>query len=291
MRIPFLLLSITLPAVLIAQRSADQYLQLATTSYGSGTYEQALVQIDSAMYLGAASAGAFKLRGDIKQRLNDLDGALYDYAEAQKLDPLDVRLYISRAAARITGGNLKGAQKDLDRAVQLDPNDPDIFYNRACAKYLDGNNKGALRDAERAYKMKEDHAEALFLMGVVKGEEYREEAGLDDVEEALRMKPDMPGGMMSAAVLLYEMKRYEAAIERFGQVIEMNGEGKGEAYYYRGDCHYALGDKELACADWTISAGLGDKDAIFIKKNYCETDETKIPSKPVRKRRRSVIQF
>ena len=96
---------------------------------------------------------------------------------------------------------------------------------------------------------------------------------------------------MSSAILLYELKRYEAAIERFTQVIDAGEDGKGEAYYYRGDSHYELGDKVGACADWEVAARLGDKDAMFIKKNYCETDAIKIPKKPERKRKRTVIQF
>jgi tetratricopeptide (TPR) repeat protein len=150
--------------------------------------------------------------------------------------------------------------------------------------------EGALKDAQKALKLKPEFADALYLSGVSKGELFREEDGLGDVEAALKLKPTIPGGLMSSAVLLYETKRYEEAIARFTQVIEQDGEGKTEAYYYRGDCHYNLENKDLACADWKVSAKLGDKDAVFIVKNYCSTDATKIPKKPSKKRK-TTIEF
>ena len=147
-----------------------------------------------------------------------------------------------------------------------------------------------MQDAQHAIKLNPEHAAALYLSGVSKGELYREEDGLAEVEEALRLKPTIPGGLMASGVLLFETKRYEEAIVRFTQVIDQEAEGKAEAYYYRGDCHYNLEDKEQACADWKVSARLGDKDAVFIVKNYCNTDATKIPKKPAKKHK-TVIEF
>ena len=96
---------------------------------------------------------------------------------------------------------------------------------------------------------------------MIKGEDYREEAGLDDIDAALALNPEIPGGRMSEAVLLYELKRYEAAIKSFDAVIATDSTELKAAHYYRGDSYYELGNKEKACADWDISAKLGDKDA------------------------------
>ncbi len=266
-------------------------LDKAQHHYERGALDSAMAMADAAIAKDPRYGAAFKLRGDIRQKKSDLAGALEDYDTAEDLTPNDPRLYVSRGAARITSGNLKGALRDLDRAAQLAPNDPDVYYNRACALYLGELNKDALRDARHALDLKPDHAEALYLSGVIKGEEYREEAGLDEIAEAIRLNPAIPGALMSQAVLLYELKRYQPAIEVFDRVIATDTTELKAAYYYRGDCHYELGDKQRACADWDLSAKLGDKDAIFIRKNYCETDAERIPRKPDRKRRRSVIHF
>ncbi len=272
------------------QDDAHTHLDRARVAYLALDLPLALAHADSAIALDAAIPGGYKLRGDIKQRDNNLHGALVDYTRAEKEDDSDPRLYVSRSAIYITEGRLKDAFRDTDRAIKLDPEDPDAWYNRACASYMGRNNEGALRDLDRALKLRPDNADALFLRGVIRGEIFKEAAGLEDIEAALAMKPEIPGGKLSAAILLYELERFPEAIERFTEVIDA-GQDLKEAYYYRADCHYRLDDKEAACADWIQSASEGDRDAIFIVRNYCNTDETKIPKKPVRKRREIIIEF
>ena len=155
------------------------------------------------------------------------------------------------------------------------------------------DNAQVLKDTEKALKLRDDHAEALFLGGVVKGELFKEDAGLDDIRRALALKPEIPGGRMSAAILLYEMERFEEAIAGFTEVLAKDTASADlrDAHYYRGDSHYNLKRKDEACRDWRASAKLGDKDAVFIVKNYCDTDQEKIPKKPQRKRRKTVVSF
>jgi tetratricopeptide (TPR) repeat protein len=285
-----LLALLLLPSLAWAQNEALYHLAEARKAYTADDLDLALLHADSAAKIDDKLAGVLKLRGDIKQRKGNLHGALIDYTKAERVDNKDPRLYISRSAVYITEGRLKEAIRDTEKAIKLAPNDADAYYNRACANYLGQNNEAALRDLERAVNMKEGNADALFLRGVVKGELFKEEEGLADIEEAIRLNPDIAGGRMSAAILLFEMERYAEAIERFTDVIDRGGDELMEAHYYRADCHYNMGNKELACADWVQSAEMGDKDAQFIVRNYCMTDEAKIPKKPVRQRK-TVIEF
>ena len=290
MRTTLLLLS-CLPSLLYAQGNANDHYLNAQAAYSAGDWRGAHSLADSAIAADPAFAKAWKLRGDSKQQLKEHKASLEDYSEAIKLDKSDARAYVSRSAARITTGNLKGALTDLDKAIELTPDDADILYNRACAKYMGGDNNGALRDAQRAMKLNPALADALFLSGVIKGEEMRTEEGMLEVEAALKMKSDIPGGTMAVAMLLYDQERWEEAIVKLDDVIARADTGAAEAHYYRGDCYYNLKNKQKACESWSISASLGDKEAKFIQKNYCLTDEEKIPKKPKKGRRKSVIEF
>ncbi len=280
-----------LPITLLAQPDADDHLTIAKSAYSANQLELALAHADSALRLNAEIKGGFKLRGDIKQRQQDMHGAMMDYVKAERLDPEDARLYVSRSAIHITEGHLKEAMRDVDRAIDIDKTDADAWYNRACVNYLGQNNDGALRDLERSLELRPENADALFLRGVVKGELYKEEAGIGDIKEALRLKPSILGGTMSLAVLLFEDKQYDLAIEKFGEVIALKNEDLRDALYYRADCYYAKENKEKACDDWRVAAQMGDSDAKFIVRNYCNSTEEKIPKKPVKGRRRSVIEF
>lgn len=287
---PLLALALLLPCIAQAQLPASEHLRLAREAYTAGTWDPALAHADSAIALDAELPGAYKLRGDIRQHQGNLHGALLDYTRAEKQDPNDARLYVSRSAIHITEGRLREAMKDVGMALKLDPKDPDAWYNSACANYLGQNADGALKDLEEAVELKSDHADALFLRGVVKGELFKEEGGLADIDAALKLKPGIPGGRMSFGVLLFETGRYEEAIVAFTEVIGTDDPELKEALFYRGDCHYHLEDKANACTDWRRSGELGDKDAQFIVRNYCNTDAVKIPKKP-QKDRKTVIEF
>lgn len=283
------------PALLFAQpgpspNDALAQLEKARKAYAAQDYPTALAHADTAITMDGAVPGGFKLRGDIKQRQENLHGAIIDYTKAEKQDPNDARLYVSRGAVYITEGRLKEGIKDCDKAIKLAPNDPDPFYNRACAHYLGQNNEAALRDLDRSLELRKDNADALFLRGVIKGELFREEEGLEDLEASLRINPEQDGGLMSLGVLLFDLERYDEAIVKFSEVIAKNASDLAEAHYYRGDCYYKQENKDDACVNWRRSAELGDKDAQFIVRNYCMTDADKIPKKPQRKRN-MVIEF
>jgi len=285
----FAILSV-LPVVAMCQTPAEVHLQRAHDAYAASAWERAQAFADSAIALNEALPGAYKLRGDIRQRQGNMHGAMMDYMKAEKQDNTDARLYVSRSAVHITEGRLKEAMRDIDRALKLDPKDGDAWYNSACANYLGRNNEAAMRDLDRAVALKPNNADALLLRGVVKGEMFKEESGLEDIRAAMAIKPDIAGGGMSAGILLFEMKRYEEAIAQFTRVIETDTSDLATAYYYRADCYYAMDDKDNACINWRRSGELGDKDAQFIVRNYCSTDATKIPKKP-RKDKKSVIEF
>lgn len=286
-----LLLTVLLaPCTLLAQRTAEDHLEAARSAYAADTLSLALAHADSAIQLDASIQGGLKLRGDIKQRQRNFHGAMMDYTRAEKVDPDDPRLFVSRSAVHITEGNLKEAVQDCDRALKLDPNDADAWYNRACADYMGRNNDGAMRSLQKAVELRGDHADALFLRGVVRGEQYKEAAGIQDLQAALRLNPRIAGGWLSLGALQFENAEYQAAIESFSRAIEADDPDKAAAYYYRADCYYHLKDKDNACVNWRQSAKLGDKDAQFIVKNYCLTDAETIPKKPS-KRHNTVIEF
>lgn len=287
-----LILPLTLLALpALAQRTAEAELADAVGAVLAGEQDSAMARVERALRLDPALAPAYKLRGDLHQRRKSYQAALEDYNKAEDIDASDARLYVSRSALRLTEGNYKGAARDCDKALELDPTEADAYNNRAWALYLMDASDAALKDAIKAVRLKPTHAEAMYLCGLIKGERYNEEEGLADLEAALTLDPDLPGGSMSLAVLLYEARYYEKAVAKFDEVIASDTTELAAAHYYRGQSYYEMKDKEKACADFAVAARLGDKDATFIKRNYCDTDANKIPRKPRKGARKTTIQF
>lgn len=285
------LFALSCSTLAIAQADAAAALRAAQQAYAVDQLDSALVLTDQAIAGDAALPGALKLRGDIHQRLRQFDLAMADYKAAEKQNPADPRLYVSRSALHITEGNAKAGLRYADKAIDLDPANADAWYNRAWALYQANELDAALKSVRKALDLKPGFPEGLYLSGVVKAARYDEKEGAMEIARALEAKPDIPGGLMSLGVVLFEDGRYQEAIDRFTQVIASDTTELMAAYYYRADSHYNLGDKESACADWLRSMKLGDKDAAFIKRNYCDTDANKIPKKPKRKPRSTTIQF
>ncbi|HRO39862.1 MAG: tetratricopeptide repeat protein [Flavobacteriales bacterium] len=274
-----------------AQSPGIELFSSANAAYTAGQLDSALARVDRAIALEPGLAQAFKLRGDIHQRQHRHDAALADYKTSEQLDAGDPRLYVSRSALFITEGKAKAGLREADKALELAPADVDAWYNRAWALYQGGDLDAALKSVRKALQPSDEFPEALYLSGVIKGAQYDEEEGAAEISRALAMKPSIPGGLMSLAVLLFEGKRYQEAITKFSEVIATDTTELADAYYYRADCYYNLGDKERACLDWSRSMRLGEKDAAFIKRNYCDTDATKIPKKPKRQPRKTTIEF
>jgi tetratricopeptide (TPR) repeat protein len=290
MKFALSLLLVSLSFPLLAQTGAQQKLAAADAAYTAGHLDSAMTLVDQVITLAPDQAKAYKLRGDIHQRRKDLDAAMSDYRTSEKLDPTDPRLFISRCALLITKGNFKGGLQEADRALDLDENDADAWYDRSCALYLLGDGDAALKSANKAMQLRQNYAEAIYLTGVIEGEQNDEEAGLAHIAQALKLQPKIQGGLMSEGVLLFESGQYQEAIAKFTQVINTDTTELAAAHYYRGDSYYNLDDKAHACADWEVSARMGDRDAIYIKKTYCDTDATKIPKKPKRQPRKTSIQ-
>ena len=267
------------------QSQAQARLDAAQAEYAAGRLDSALVHVEHAIILDPQLAKAYKVRGDIHQHQKDFDAAMADYKISEQLDDTDPRLFVSRSALRITEGNYKAGLREADKALELDPTDADAWYNRGWALYQGDDRVAALKSVRKALEIKPLFPEALYLSGVLKGADYDEMEGIDEIARALSLKPSIPGGLMSMAVLLYEAKRYDEAITKLTEVIANDTTELAAAFYYRADSYYNLGDKEHACLDWNRSMRLGDRDAAFIKKNYCDTDATKIPKKPRRQRR------
>jgi len=291
MKFALSLFLVSLSFSLLAQTDAQQKLDAATTAYNARHLDTAMVLVQQVITAAPDMAKAFKLRGDIHQRQKDYDAAMEDYKTSEKLDPKDPRLFISRCALLITQGNYKGGLQQADKALDLDPRDADAWYDRSCALYFTGDGDGALKSAGKAMELRPDYAEAIYLTGVIEGEQNDEKAGLEHIAQALKLQPKIQGGLMSEGVLLFESHQYKEAIAKFTEVINTDTTELAAAHYYRGDSYYNLEDKPNACADWEVSARMGDRDAIYIKKAYCDTDATKIPKKPKRQPRKTTIQF
>jgi tetratricopeptide (TPR) repeat protein len=103
------------------------------------------------------------------------------------------------------------------------------------------------------------------------------------------MDSAMNDAYLSMAIIKYEAGRYKEAIVDLDRVIGTDTEYLPEAYFYRAESRYFLGDKLGACEDWQLAGDLGDTEADDYYYKFCVKDEEKIER--VRRPKRGVISF
>jgi TPR repeat/Tetratricopeptide repeat len=106
-----------------------------------------------AIKLSPNSALAYTIRGIVKLRKGDLNGATADYNRAIKLSPNNADVYTDRGDVKLLQGDLNGALADYNRAIKLNPNSARAYTNRGNAKRKKGDLDGAMADDNRATKL------------------------------------------------------------------------------------------------------------------------------------------
>ena len=73
--------------------------------------------LTAALKLQPEDVRAWRVRGAVRERLGDDDGAVADYSEAIQRDPKDARLYLARGAVYARMKRHQDALRDRDQAV------------------------------------------------------------------------------------------------------------------------------------------------------------------------------
>ena len=172
-----------------------------------------------------------------------------DFERLFKFTPYD---FVSEKKCIETGDekyNLKdyaGAISEYSKAIEINPIQHKYYISRA-------NFKTWLNDWAGA---KIDYSKALELITTDHGYSYRKENGEAEISA-------------SRALCEFKLNNFSGAVEDCNNAIVMNS-SLAEAWYRRGYAKIKLGQKESGCADLSKAVELGDKDAIDLKKQYCQ---------------------
>jgi lipoprotein NlpI len=250
-----------------------------------GNWKSALDDVDKGMAILGPRAGAmhYGVRGEIKGRLRDFDGAIADFTACLERDPKMPRVYYLRATARSAkddergaladvelelAGNpddvaartlrarlrwsardLDGAMADYDRAIELAPKRADLRRRRAAIRYETGGWQAAWEDYDAAVALEskpEDYARFFRLIVARKlGRDTRLDEFSREVETWNEGWPRAIGRFLAGR--LEEKDFLAKAEEAQGTVLN---ERRCEAFYYVAVMHQHQGDGEGARVFW-----------------------------------------
>jgi tetratricopeptide (TPR) repeat protein len=145
----------------------------------------AIADLDGALKL-APSADTYSLRGDFKDRNNDLGGALADYSEAIKLQPRVALHYSNRANVFAKLSQHTDAIEDYSRAIQINPRDPYLYLSRGLAWANAGKCDQAVPDYTKAVELSPRMSNAYNNRGVCLSRAGKRDEAIADYEAALK---------------------------------------------------------------------------------------------------------
>jgi len=131
----------------------------------------------------------------------ELDAALEQLAQEQRLDPADVWLRLRRADLLAANGRQEEAEAEYLTAARICPDEPDLYERRGRARLRDGRRGDALADLQRALELKPQSPQLKELVQQLQPERERFEAPYLADAAALAKAAPPPKGDEDALVL------------------------------------------------------------------------------------------
>ena len=119
-----------------------------------GDFDGAVADLGHAIRLEPDEDYYHSLRGYIYFNKNDLPAAIVDFCELVRLAPNDARSYLQRGATYAALGDLEQALSDYNQAILLDPESVVAFDGRSEIYYAKGEIEKARLDESEAVRLR-----------------------------------------------------------------------------------------------------------------------------------------
>lgn len=147
-------------------RTTEGYLRAANFYAARGDLQRAFAYLDKADSAGAGGSRTRQLRGSLRGRAGDLQGAFEDMTQAIALNPQNPIARVERAALFMVQQNRDAALADLSAALETLPDNAYLTEKRLLVLYGGGRYEEAAKDADRIASLG-DTARADFLRGMI----------------------------------------------------------------------------------------------------------------------------
>jgi tetratricopeptide (TPR) repeat protein len=211
-------------------------------------YQQAIINLDSALILAPNIADFWVNRGIVKQSSRDTLAALKDFKSALQIDSDHALANHNLALLGSSDRKEKQTEKHLTEAIEKNPNLVYSYEERGFIRMKAKNWKGALEDFNQAIFLDANEADNWLHRGIVKEKIKDMQGALADYTQAIKLKSDYERAWMNRGNLLSKTDRLNEAIEDYTIAITLYQE-YGLAYYNRALAFHRAGQLKKACDD------------------------------------------
>ena len=169
---------------------AVAYARRAATYAGQKDYDRALADIEALFRLNPNDAAAYRLRGEIEFQKGDETGALADFDKAVDLEPENSNARNNACFVRaLANRDLDHALSDCNEAQRLAPKSAAILDSRAFVYFRLGRFDDAIADDNAALAKAPKLAAAFYVRGLAKHAKGDAAGAAADIATARALRP------------------------------------------------------------------------------------------------------
>ncbi len=236
-------------AIELARWNPEYWSTRARCRAQKGSYADAIADYGKVIEI-SPSAMDLRSRGLLRQRTQDLEGAIADLTSACALSPNSALFAGELAAACWVANRREEAVRHVTRAIELDPKRGNLINQRGLHFMHLGRVKDALADFERATEL--DPKNAMNWANVAAAHCYLDQwkPALDAATHSLELDPKSYNAWVWSGWAHFELGELEAAISDLERGLRINTESK-EAWRNLGRARLARGELDAAVTAFT----------------------------------------
>jgi tetratricopeptide (TPR) repeat protein len=210
----------------------------------------------------------YNIRGDAYSQEDNQISAINDYTKAITLDPSNFEAYINRGVSLFKTNQFQLAVADYNSAEKLKNNIPKLYINRGTCHLKLNQYDLALNDFKTVIKTEPKNNEALSNIGLCYYNLKKYNEALNYYNQAIDNNPNDFETLKNRGNAKAFLKDFKGSIEDYSVIINANPQD-ANALSNRGNSYFQNKQLDKACADWKISAQLGNTNAIGASNAFC----------------------
>ncbi len=242
---------------------SQNFYQSATAKLANGDSLASMVDLDSAIYFDSRHAKAYFLRAQIKQKSEDLRGALEEYIKVTEIEPDNsIANYQKALLYRQLGDHRTYSINAINEAISYDRKNPELYIKRAFFRARTTDTftgkpeyQKAINDMFKAISLDPQNPEYYMIRADYRFEIDQRIEAIRDLDQAIKLDPVNPVYYGNRGLMKLLMEQYANAANDLTKAIRL--EPTEEEYVRnRGHANYNAGRFKHAIEDYTKSMGI-----------------------------------
>ncbi len=252
-------------AIVLGQKY-DGYLNRACVKIDAKEFSGALADLDSAEHFNATRPELYENKGLIFYKTGQYQQAFQNYDRAIQINPNSGNAYFGRGQARQAINDVEGAMKDFTLSLNLLPS-YDCFLNRALLRYTGNDYTGALSDLDNASFLNPKGYEACFDKGYI----YLNTDNPANAEKvftaAIAIESNDYEAYLYRGIARLQLGMLDEARTDLQKSITMNP--VASAYYFLGLTYAQMGNNSESCVNLRKAVSMGYEGALQVLQKIC----------------------